>query len=84
VSLAAKFYLQIVGGIILIVFGILFLLYLQITFAELTTDIIFIGAGILFIRKAFVDRRQGKIEAELARKNQKKNPQSRTGSRKIS
>jgi hypothetical protein len=82
VNLAARFYLQIVGGILLILFGILFLFYLQITFTEFTTDVIFIGAGILFIRKAIVDRKKERVQAEVSRKNPKKNQQPSTGSKK--
>lgn len=55
---AAKFYLEITGGIFLIIFGILFYLYLPINFSEVTTIIIFIGAGVLIIRKAILNRRE--------------------------
>ena len=76
-----RYYLEIIGGIVLIIFGILFLLYLPVTFSELATIVIFIGAGILMIRKAIVDQRQAKIQAELNR-NKQKNSKSKSGSKK--
>jgi len=52
---------EIIGGLILIVFGLLFLLFLPTTFSEISTDAIFIGAGVLFLRKALLDRRKEKV-----------------------
>ena len=69
----------------MIIFGFLFLLYLQITFTEITTDAIFIGAGVLFIRKATIDRKQAKIQEQITskKKNQGKNTQPKTGTKKV-
>jgi hypothetical protein len=59
----AKYYLTIFGGIVLIVLGGLFLIYLGVSPTELATDAIFIGAGILLIRNAFLQKRKEKQEA---------------------
>lgn len=67
----AKFYLEIAGGILLLVFGVLFFLFLQLNFSEVTTIVIFIGAGILIIRRAALNRKQLQIEDRSGEKNQK-------------
>ncbi|MDA4111074.1 MAG: hypothetical protein OK439_00940 [Thaumarchaeota archaeon] len=60
--------LEIISAILLIIFGILFLLYLPLSISELATDAIFIGAGALIMRKAFQDYKNEIIE-EQSRKN---------------
>jgi hypothetical protein len=77
-----RFYLELIGGIILIIFGILFLRYLPITISEITTDAIFIGAGVLIIRKSILNRRVQKVQEQIDKKTQKK-PSSKAGTRKV-
>ncbi len=80
--MGTRFYLELAGGVLLIIFGILFLRYLPITISEITTDSIFIGAGVLIIRRAILSRRVGKIEQPLGKKNHK-SPSTKTGAKKI-
>jgi hypothetical protein len=72
-QLGALYYLEVAGGVVLVIFGILFFLYLPINFSEVTTIIIFIGAGILIIRKAVLDRREAKVQTAI---QSKKNPRN--------
>jgi hypothetical protein len=81
--MGGRFYLEISGGVLLIIFGFLFLAFLPITISELATDAIFIGAGILIIRKAFIDRRLAKIQEQVAKKKQSKNSDPKTGQKKL-
>jgi hypothetical protein len=57
---------SIIGGVLLIVFGLLFLIYLPTSGTELATDAIFIGAGILIIRSAYLNRRREKQQAQMS------------------
>jgi small neutral amino acid transporter SnatA (MarC family) len=77
-----KAVLEIIGAVILIVFGLLFLLFLPTTISEISTDAIFIGAGILFIRKALQDRNKEKIQEHMNQKRPK-NPNAKTDKKKI-
>jgi hypothetical protein len=63
--------LEIIGAIILIVFGLLFFLYLPTTFSEVSTDAIFIGAGALIFRKALLDRKKEKTQNQINQRKQK-------------
>jgi len=74
--------LEIIGAIILIVLGLLFFLFLPTTFSEISTDAIFIGAGVLIFRKALLDRRKEKIQNQIRQKGQK-NPRAKTEKKKI-
>jgi hypothetical protein len=74
-----KAILEIIGALILIVFGLLFLAFLPITFSEIATDSIFIGAGVLFLRRAILDRRKEKIQNQV---NQRRQKSSKTNSAK--
>lgn len=76
-----RFYIEIAGGVLLVVFGVLFFLFLPINFSEVTTIIIFIGAGILIIRKAILNKRQLQIGDRLDQKNQK-TADTKSGTRK--
>ncbi|HXQ91902.1 MAG TPA: hypothetical protein VN739_02775 [Nitrososphaerales archaeon] len=73
---------EIIGALILIVFGLLFLLFLPTTFSEISTDAIFIGAGVLFLRKALLDRRKKKIQNLIDQRRQK-SPKTKTDKRKV-
>jgi hypothetical protein len=79
--LGAKFYLEIVGGSLLILLGILFFLYLPQTFSEISTVAIFVVGGVLIIRKAVLDWTREKIREETTRSTQKKNSQSKSGTK---
>lgn len=79
---SVRFYLEIIGGILLIVFGILFFIYLGLSFQEVTTDVIFVGAGVLIIRRAIQDRKQDKVQEQVKKKNQKGNPATKAGQKK--
>ena len=70
--LSARFYLELAGGLLLIVFGALFLRYLPLSISEIATDAIFIGAGVLMIRKSILDLREAKLEQVAGKKNNKK------------
>lgn len=47
---------EIIGGVSLIVLGVLFMAYLGTNPTELATDAIFVGAGVLVIKRAFQNR----------------------------
>jgi small neutral amino acid transporter SnatA (MarC family) len=61
--------LEIIAAAFLILFGILFLVYLPLSLSELATDAIFLGAGILILRKAIQHRKE---EQEVDLKSRKK------------
>jgi len=50
--------LELFGGVVLILFGLLFLLYLPLDFSDVSTDAIFIIFGLLFVRKGVMERRE--------------------------
>jgi ABC-type transport system involved in cytochrome bd biosynthesis fused ATPase/permease subunit len=81
-TLGARFYLELTGGVLLIIFGILFFVYLPKTFSEISTVVIFVIAGVLIIRKAILNWTQEKIQQELAKRDQKKSPPPKSGSKK--
>ena len=78
-----KIIFEIIGALILIVFGILFFAYLPHDFSEISTDAIFVGAGILFLRKAFTDRKNDRIRDQTNRKKQKNMGTRKTGKDKL-
>jgi hypothetical protein len=84
-GLGVKFYLYLTGGSLLILFGILFLIFFSLdkllSLEEVTTDAIFIVGGVLIIRKAILDWTKSKIQEELMKKTQKKNPPSKSGTK---
>lgn len=57
--MSARTVFEISGGTLLILLGVLFMAYLGINPSELATDAIFVGAGILIIRRAFQNRVRG-------------------------
>jgi hypothetical protein len=73
---------EIIGALVLIVFGLLFLLFLPTTFSEISTDAIFIGAGVLLLRKALLDRRKEKIQTQVDQRGQK-SPKAKIDKKKI-
>ena len=78
-----KAVLEIIGAVVLIVFGLLFLLFLPTTISEISTDAIFIGVGVeLFIRKALLDRNKEKIQDQMNQKKQK-NPNAKTDKKNL-
>lgn len=52
--------LEIAGGVLLIILGILFVITLGISFLNLTTDAIFVIFGVLLIRGAY---RRGRLDS---------------------
>ncbi len=50
--------LELFGGGVLILFGVLFLAYLPLDFSDVSTDAIFIIFGLLFVRKGVIDRKE--------------------------
>jgi len=78
----AQFYLEIAGGGVLVLFGILFFIYLPQTFTEVTTVLIFVVAGVLVIRKAILGWTQERIREEVAKNIPKKNPPSKPTTKK--
>jgi hypothetical protein len=83
VIMRALFYLELVGGLVLILFGVLFLLFLPLNFSELTTIVIFVGAGALLIRKAAQIRKDDKVRAEISKKPQKKGSKTKSGPKNL-
>jgi len=79
----ALFYLELVGGFVLILFGVLFLLFLPLNFSELTTIVIFVGAGALLIRKAAQIRKDDKVRAEISKKPKKKGSKTKSGPKNL-
>ena len=66
--MAARTIVEILGGLLLIVLGLLFVAYLGTSPSELATDVMFVGAGMLIIRRAF--QRRTNVVSET-RNNQK-------------
>jgi len=56
----AKSSLEMAGGVVLIILGILFILTLGVSFLNLTTDAIFVIFGVLLIRGAY---RKGRLDS---------------------
>lgn len=83
VIMRALFYLELVGGFVLILFGVLFLLFLPLNFSELTTIVIFVGAGALLIRKAAQIRKDDKVRAEISKKPKKKGSKTKSGPKNL-
>ena len=54
--------LELVGGGVLIIFGLLFLAYLPHDFQDVSTDAIFVVFGLLFVRKGVIDRKESEKE----------------------
>ncbi len=65
--------LELITGAILLVLGILFLIYISPSPANLASDIIFLGAGVLIIRKANDDRKKAKLQPQPKNAKQKQN-----------
>ncbi len=80
--MGARFYFEMIGGVVLIFLGILFFVYLPPTFSEITTVLIFVAAGVLIIRRAIVIWTREKIAEGVAKSNQKKTPASKPTSKK--
>ncbi|MDG6996198.1 MAG: hypothetical protein JRN52_09770 [Nitrososphaerota archaeon] len=66
--MAAHKVLELIGGILLIVLGLLFIAYLGTSPTELATDVIFVGAGMLVIRRALQRRSSPVAQSQTARK----------------
>ncbi len=60
--LSAKSILEIAGGVVLFVLGVLFVVYIQPSPSNLASDAIFLGAGVLITRKGIKDRAVRSIE----------------------
>jgi uncharacterized membrane protein HdeD (DUF308 family) len=81
--LSVRFYLEIVGGIVLIIFGLLFFVYLQLNLSELVTVVVFVGGGALIIRRAFQNRATERTQrAQIESKRNGKTP-SKAGRKKV-
>lgn len=70
--MAARTILEISGGLLLIVLGLLFIAYLGTNPSELATDVIFVGAGILIIRRAFQKRTNVVSHTQSSQKTSRK------------
>lgn len=73
--------LEVAGGIVVIVLGILFISYLPMNPLNLATDLIFVGVGVLLIRGAYFNRKKANTQTHLANKGSKKQ-NSKQGTRK--
>jgi hypothetical protein len=74
--LNGKSSLEIAGGAVLIILGILFVLTLGISFLNLTTDAIFIIFGILLIRGAY---RKGRLDSTQLSSQKERNRAAANG-----
>jgi len=81
-KMGARFYLEIIGGVVLILFGILFLRYLPFNFSELVTVVVFVGGGVLIIRKAVQKRMEAeKVPLDRANRKKEKNMATKSGAK---
>ena len=55
--MSVKSALELASGVLLIVLGILFVIYIEANLSNIASDAIFIGAGVLMFRKGFKDRK---------------------------
>ena len=70
--MAAHKVLELIGGILLIVLGLLFIAYLGTNPTELATDVIFVGAGVLVIRRALQSRSGPVAQSQSTRKERRR------------
>lgn len=63
-------------GVLMIFLGILFLIYIPNSPVNLATDLIFLGAGVLIIKRAYDMNKKQKLEALAQSKNAKKQKQT--------
>ena len=61
-----------VTGVVMIVLGILFLIYIPNNPANFATDLIFFGAGVLIIKRAYEANKEQKLQVLAESKNAKK------------
>ena len=54
---------ELLGGIVLVLFGALFFIYLPHDIYDVSTDLIFIVFGLLFVRKGLQDRKVSEVAA---------------------
>jgi hypothetical protein len=72
-----------IAGVGVIILGILFIEYLQPNASNLATDVIFLGAGVLIIRRAYRDYKKPKIQPQpVSKKNAKQNQKQQANKRK--
>jgi hypothetical protein len=74
--------METVVGVGMLLLGILFVLYIPNSPINLATDLIFLGAGVLIIKRSYDMNRKQKLEALSQTKNLKKQKQSATKKRK--
>jgi uncharacterized membrane protein YkgB len=72
-----------VVGVLMIILGMLFLIYIPNSPVNLATDLIFLGAGVLIIKRAYDINKKQKLEAlaqSKSAKKQKQKPKNRSTS----
>jgi uncharacterized membrane protein len=67
---------EVATGVLMMILGILFLIYIPNNPANLATDLIFMGAGVLIIKRAFESSNKRKLQALAETKNIKKQKQN--------
>ena len=72
-------FLELFVGVMLVLFGVLFLFYLPHDFSDVSTDAIFIIFGLIFVRKGVIDR---KVSEEDETKPQTAQTASKSGKQK--
>ena len=61
-----------VTGVVMIVLGVLFLIYIPNSPVNFATDLIFFGAGVLIIKRAYDNNKKQRLQALSESKNIKK------------
>ncbi len=71
-----------VTGVVMIVLGILFIIYIPNSPVNFATDLIFFGAGVLIIKRAYDNNKKQKLQALLESKKAKKQKPKQNTSKK--
>ena len=71
-----------VTGVVMIVLGILFIIYIPNSPVNFATDLIFFGAGVLIIKRAYDNNKKQKLQALLESKKAKKQKPKQSTSKK--
>jgi hypothetical protein len=69
--LSARDFLEVAGGIFLILLAMLFLAYLGTDPTDIATDAIFFGAGILIVRRGYLHIKARPATQDLGKPEQK-------------
>ncbi|MGI0091676.1 MAG: hypothetical protein ACREBS_08205 [Nitrososphaerales archaeon] len=63
---------EVAGGVAVVVLGILFIMYLPSSPLNFATDAIFLGAGGMFVRRAYLNNKKIKVQAQFSNRRTKR------------